>query len=151
MKRHWIWILLLAPLLFACEKEEEPITGTQEPQEKTEAQQPAAQAQQPAADSAGEAVKGEPASGEKVDLELGETIYQKSCVSCHDQGIAGAPKTGDNEAWAPRIDKGMDVLVENSIEGFQGNQGVMPPRGGNPDLSDREVASAVAYIVDQSR
>ncbi len=75
----------------------------------------------------------------------------QACATCHAQGIAGAPITGDAQAWAARIDQGMETLIRHSIEGFQGNAGVMPPRGGVMTLSDDEVASAVVYMVEQSR
>ena len=56
-----------------------------------------------------------------------------------------APALGDNAAWAPLIDKGFDALVRN-IDGV----GAMPPRGGNPSLSDLEVARAVAFMANNS-
>jgi cytochrome c5 len=44
------------------------------------------------------------------------------------------------------IKEGFDRLVENAIKGIR----QMPPRGGNPQLSDVEVARAVAYMANQS-
>ena len=52
-------------------------------------------------------------------------IYQRSCASCHTVAATGAPLTGDATAWAPRMAKGMDVLVDNVVNGFGG----MPPFG----------------------
>lgn len=52
-------------------------------------------------------------------------IYQRSCASCHTVAATGAPLTGDGAAWAPRMAKGMDVLVDNVVNGFGG----MPPFG----------------------
>ena len=77
----------------------------------------------------------------------GQAVYSKACVSCHKMGLAGAPKTGDQEAWKPLIDQGMDSLVGNAIKGV----GKMPAKGGNPSLSDAEVRAAVEYMVEQSR
>ncbi|MEZ5450731.1 MAG: c-type cytochrome [Thiolinea sp.] len=77
----------------------------------------------------------------------GEKIYRSLCFSCHDGGIAGAPKLGDKEAWGPRIAAGMDSLYQNSING----KGVMPAKGGNPALSDDEVKAAVDWMVGQSQ
>ena len=37
--------------------------------------------------------------------------YNKSCAVCHNAGVAGAPKTGDAAAWAPKMEKGIDALV----------------------------------------
>jgi cytochrome c5 len=52
-------------------------------------------------------------------------IYQRSCASCHTVAATGAPLTGDGAAWTPRMAKGMDVLVDNVVNGFGG----MPPFG----------------------
>jgi len=77
----------------------------------------------------------------------GEAIYNSSCVACHLAAVAGAPKFGDAEAWASRIAKGIDALYANSINGFQGETGVMPPKGGRLDLDDASIKAAVDYMV----
>ena len=80
-----------------------------------------------------------------------KTVYNLACMACHGTGAAGAPKTGDAAAWAPRIEKGVETLVDHAINGFQGENSVMPPRGGNPTLTDEEVTAAVEYIIEQSQ
>lgn len=80
----------------------------------------------------------------------GESVYDQACAACHDAGIAGAPVIGEFDDWVERIEKGLDVLVGHAINGFQGNLGVMPARGGNPALSDEAVAAAVEYMVEES-
>lgn len=74
----------------------------------------------------------------------GEQIYASVCASCHGAGVLGAPKTGDNAAWAPRIAQGFETLTHNAINGIRG----MPPRGGGADLTDIEVQRAVAYLAN---
>ncbi len=81
----------------------------------------------------------------------GEAVYNGICTACHTSGVAGSPKVGDSTAWADRISQGMDVMVGNAIKGFQGKTGVMPPKGGNPSLSDEEITAAVQYMVDKSQ
>jgi cytochrome c len=81
----------------------------------------------------------------------GKAIYNKSCAVCHDHGVAGAPKTGDNEIWADRIVTGMEALVARAINGYMGEDGVMPAKGGNMSLSDEDVTAAVHYMVEQSK
>jgi cytochrome c len=81
----------------------------------------------------------------------GPQVYNSACVACHASGAAGAPVMGDQAAWAPRIDKGMEVLKQHAIEGFQGETGIMPPKGGRTDLSDEAVIAGVEYMVEQSR
>jgi cytochrome c5 len=77
----------------------------------------------------------------------GEAVYKKACAACHASGAAGAPKSGDKAAWAPRIKKGEDALVASVIKGL----GVMPPRGGNPTLTDADIRAAVAYQIKTNR
>jgi cytochrome c5 len=81
----------------------------------------------------------------------GEEVYRAVCTVCHGPGIAGAPKSGDRAAWAPRIAQGNEILYKHSIEGFQGSAGVMPARGGRADLTDELVKEAVDYMVAQAR
>lgn len=77
--------------------------------------------------------------------EGGEKIYQQACQMCHEAGVAGSPMTGDAAAWVDRIAKGRDMLLSNAINGI----GVMPAKGGQLQLSDEEVASAVDYLIEQ--
>ena len=80
----------------------------------------------------------------------GESVYNTACMACHNAGIAGAPKIGDSEDWSARMTQGMEILIEHAIQGYQGEAGVMPAKGGNPALSDEEVTAAVQYMVDNS-
>lgn len=83
--------------------------------------------------------------------ELGKSVYGKACALCHAAGVAGAPKPGDKEDWAPRIAQGDDVLYTHAIEGYTGSKGAMPARGGNASLTDEEVKAAVDFMTAQSR
>ena len=51
--------------------------------------------------------------------------YAASCGACHAVGGAGAPATGNAEAWAPRMAKGMEALVASVRNGLN----AMPPGG----------------------
>ena len=77
----------------------------------------------------------------------GKDVYDQACSLCHMAGVAGAPRYADIGAWKPRIDKGLELLYTNAITGYIGSAGVMPAKGGRPDLKDEEVKSAVDYIV----
>ncbi|WP_206202934.1 c-type cytochrome [Thioalkalivibrio sp. XN8] len=91
-----------------------------------------------------------PAAAAQPAADLtGEDVYKVACTACHGAGIAGAPKTGAVAAWEPRLAQGMDTLVTHAIEGFQGEAGYMPPRGGLSSLTDEQVRDAVQYMVDQ--
>ena len=78
----------------------------------------------------------------------GKEVYTTACYICHDPGLTGAPKPGDAENWNPRIEKGVNTLYTNAIGGYQGETGIMPPKGGNLLLSDDEVKAAVDYLIE---
>ena len=82
----------------------------------------------------------------EVAPEGGEKVYQQACLMCHEAGVAGSPMTRDKAAWAVRIAQGRDKLVKSAIDGI----GVMPPKGGQRQLSDDEVASAVDFMIQQA-
>ena len=88
------------------------------------------------------------ASGPHGNL-TGAEVYAQVCKTCHEAGLAGAPKTGDKAAWGARIVAGEQMLVQHAIAGFQGKTGVMPPKGGNMELTDEEVHRAVVYLANQ--
>ncbi len=80
----------------------------------------------------------------------GPQVYNSACLACHGAGIGGAPILGDAAAWAPRIAQGTDVLEDHAINGYSGQLGYMPAKGGRVDLSDQEVADAVEYMVSEA-
>ncbi|MEX2517141.1 MAG: c-type cytochrome [Gammaproteobacteria bacterium] len=84
--------------------------------------------------------------------DAGRSVYEGLCISCHNGAIPGIPKIGDAEAWAPRIEQGMDTLYKHAIEGYIGTSGMpMPAKGGDPNLSDDQVKAAVDYMVAESQ
>ncbi|GAB2902444.1 hypothetical protein GCM10027180_35940 [Microbulbifer echini] len=76
-----------------------------------------------------------------TDPEIAE-IYGRTCRSCHSTGASAAPLTGDIATWEPRLDKGMDVLVDNAINGFQG----MPPLGLCFECSPEQFEQLIAFM-----
>ena len=79
-------------------------------------------------------------------LQAGGAVYAATCAACHDSGMAGAPKTGDNGAWGARLAQGYDTLLKHAIEGIR----AMPAKGGNPDLDNLEVERAVVFMTNKS-
>lgn len=77
----------------------------------------------------------------------GSEVYDSVCMACHTTGAAGAPVIGDAGAWAPRIDKGMDTLINHAINGFN----AMPAKGGCASCSDEEVQAALEHMVAESK
>lgn len=72
----------------------------------------------------------------------GAAIYARYCFSCHAAGVAGAPKTGDAEAWTPRLANGQDALLRSTIDGMVG----MPAMGLCFDCSEQELADAIGHM-----
>lgn len=102
-----------------------------------------AAAQAAASAAAAAAAAAQVAYGGTLD---GAVIYQNLCSGCHTSGAGGAPKL-EAAAWTARIAQGTETLYRHSIEGFVGNAGVMPAKGGNPALSDEQVEATVDWMV----
>lgn len=137
-----------ALLLAACGKEAPQASAPAAEAPKVEA--PAAEAPKVEAPAAAAAPAAEAPKAEATASVDGKSIYGKTCAMCHAAGVAGAPKPGDKEAWAPRIAQGNDTMYKHALEGFTGDHGMMPARGGNPKLTDEEVKAAVDFMVGQS-
>lgn len=141
------WIALLAALTvvtWACKKEEktEEMKAPAQMEQKAPAQTEEKAMQTPPAQ---EGMK--PATEGAMVASQGQEVYEKNCAACHAEGVAGAPKVGDMEAWSSLIAKGADMLTESAINGI----GTMPPKGGNPSLSDEDIRAAVSYMIEKSQ
>ena len=77
-------------------------------------------------------------------VRTGEQVYQAQCTACHSVGAAGAPKTGDEAAWAPRIKTGYEALVQSALKG----KNAMPAQTGG-DFSEYEIARAVVFLANK--
>jgi cytochrome c5 len=74
------------------------------------------------------------------------TTSQRNVVgaSCHENAVEGAARAGDMSAWQPRLEKGIEALYENTINGI----GEMPPRGGCGNAcTDGDLMSLVDLMV----
>ncbi|MEL7374779.1 MAG: c-type cytochrome, partial [Pseudomonadota bacterium] len=66
---------------------------------------------------------------EPVAAELtGAQVYNANCGACHTNGIGGAPKIGDGDAWVARAAQGLEMLRDHAVNGFQGEAGYMPAK-----------------------
>lgn len=81
----------------------------------------------------------------------GQTVYRQYCGICHAAGVAGAPRVGDSAAWRARLEKGLEAMVKNAIQGTSSENGIMPPKGGFTQLSDEQVGEAVRHMVEASQ
>jgi cytochrome c5 len=79
--------------------------------------------------------------------DIGKQRYDEFCHTCHESGLAGAPKFGDKADWAPRIAEGMDTMMKRAIQGYK----AMPPKGTCSNCSDEEIKKAIEYMVSHSK
>lgn len=80
-------------------------------------------------------------------LEKGRGIYLSTCRTCHELGALGAPRLGNEEDWKSRLPKGRKTLLKHALKGF----GAMPAKGGDPDLTSKEVAQALDYMLSECK
>ncbi|HEY9189395.1 MAG TPA: c-type cytochrome [Sulfurovum sp.] len=77
----------------------------------------------------------------------GQAAYEASCAVCHATDAMGAPAVGDKAAWAAVLEKGIDTVYHNAINGIN----AMPPKGGAMDLTDEQVNEVVDYMINASK
>ena len=86
-------------------------------------------------------------AAESDDFDVAE-VYQARCYACHGTGGANAPILGDVIAWEIRMEKGMDTVIQNVINGLNG---MMPPRGLCAECSDDDLKALTEYILEMSK
>ncbi len=74
----------------------------------------------------------------------GEAVYAEVCSGCHESGALGSPKFKEKADWAKRYAAGYETLLDHALKGFN----KMPARGGDPDLSDLEVARGIVHMAN---
>ena len=74
--------------------------------------------------------------------------YMASCCAGHSTGAAGAPKVGAGMSaeWEPRLEKGLDAVVQNAINGIN----TMPAKGLCFDCTDEDLRAIVEYMIESS-
>jgi cytochrome c5 len=76
----------------------------------------------------------------------GSEVVAQVCGSCHTRGDKGAPRIGDQKAWASRAAQGLTSLTAHALQGIRD----MPAHGGNMALGDIEIERAIVYMVNRS-
>lgn len=101
--------------------------------------------------------KSEPAGGggaAKGDVAKGQQVFAGTCSACHGQDAKGMPGLGKNlvtkSDWMKKQTD--DQLIAFVKQGRPASDPVnttkvdMPPKGGNPSLTDEDITNVVAYI-----
>ena len=90
---------------------------------------------------------------EPAKAQMGDTDpvivenYATYCSACHSNKAIGAPVINDKEAWDEVLEKGIDEVYENGLNGIN----AMPPKGTAMDLTDEQFNKIVDYIVSSSK
>ena len=79
----------------------------------------------------------------------GKALYERNCAVCHGADGEGAmPGVKDlvaNPAWKNKSDVELTSVIVNGVQGPD-NPVPMPPRAGNPDLTNEQIMSIVRYL-----
>ena len=86
-----------------------------------------------------------PPPDESVQL-AGKEAYDQVCARCHEEGVDGAPRTGERDAWAGRSWLWEAVLFEHAKSGYMD----MPAKGGDESLNDATVEMAAEYMLTKT-
>lgn len=86
--------------------------------------------------------------GEAPADHPGKETYNRYCFSCHQAGVAGAPKYGDAETWGPRLAKSREVLLDSVVVGMPP---AMPARGLCSTCDEARLGDALDYLLDSVR
>lgn len=86
------------------------------------------------------------------DAARGKTVYDGTCVACHGQDGHGIQNLGKPLVGSPMLELSDKELVAFVLKGRDTSDkanttGVaMPPKGGNPALSEKDLYDVVAYL-----
>lgn len=74
----------------------------------------------------------------------GQKIYERFCVVCHRDGLVGAPKFHDQQAWKSRLSgRKLEELVTSAVKGLN----AMPAKGTCYECNEDDIKSAVEYML----
>lgn len=81
-----------------------------------------------------------PAAG---SFDIGKDTYDQYCAVCHATGIAGAPKFQDQTDWQPRLEAGIEVMLQHVVQGYH----AMPPKGTCLTCDPDQLRAAIEYML----
>ncbi len=88
-----------------------------------------------------------------ADLANGEKVYKQTCATCHGQDANGLPNLGkglrDNAFVRDTNDARMIefIKVGRKASDPMNTTGIdMPPKGGNPAMTEKDMADVTAYL-----
>ena len=80
-----------------------------------------------------------------VPARSADVLVKGVCAVCHSIGLANAPKLDATAKadWQARLNGDLKALVTSAING----KGGMPPRGGDPTITDDELTAAIKHML----
>ncbi len=85
-------------------------------------------------------------------VSVGQAIYSQTCIACHGANGKGTiPGVADLTDAEGALSKPDEELLKSISEGFQspGSMLAMPPKGGNPTLTEEGEKAVLAYLRTQ--
>lgn len=93
---------------------------------------------------AGQTPQNNPVQPDRIKLSLGQEIYEKHCIICHRDGVAGAPRFAQEADWNARMaQRNIEELVTSAIHGIN----AMPAKGTCGECSDDDIKQAIEYML----
>ena len=83
------------------------------------------------------------------DAGRGEGVYNGTCVACHGgDGSGSLPGVPDLAGKTGPLSQDDAVVLKRMAEGFpsSGSSMAMPPRGGDPALTDADLKAVLKYM-----
>jgi mono/diheme cytochrome c family protein len=84
-----------------------------------------------------------------ADVSAGQRVYDRNCVACHgSSGRGRIPGAPDFTAPGGVLTLPDATLLQRMTEGYHspGSPASMPPNGGDPSLTQRDLANVLAYL-----
>jgi mono/diheme cytochrome c family protein len=104
---------------------------------------------------------GSPSAALPGDPGKGATLFGQNCATCHGASLGGGIGPALNPiVKLPGVANPLDPnflieIITNGRKHQAGDPGtatsVMPPKGGNPNLTDQDIKDLAAYIIEQNR
>ena len=87
-----------------------------------------------------------PPTDHEDNLKRGKQVFINACIMCHQENVVNAPAIGDS-GWFNRVKtEGVPALYRHTINGYN----KMPVRGACVTCNDKDIKSAVDYILHES-